>query len=120
MRALWFVVFSHTRGVWSCCGWCPGYAGVLLGAFSLGAQGSACFVGEGCDGCGQASVGIVAASSCAGAAWEGNGFGHAQVAQIQRARILSAMFDVASEQGAARRERRGCRGAFGCFTAHVL
>jgi AcrR family transcriptional regulator len=32
---------------------------------------------------------------------EGNGFGHAQVAQIQRARILSAMFDVASEQGAA-------------------
>jgi AcrR family transcriptional regulator len=32
---------------------------------------------------------------------EGNGFGHAQVAQIQRARILAAMFDVASEQGAA-------------------
>ncbi len=33
---------------------------------------------------------------------EGNGFGHVQVAQIQRARILAAMFDVASEQGAAR------------------
>jgi AcrR family transcriptional regulator len=32
---------------------------------------------------------------------EGNGFGHAQVAQIQRARILAAMFDVATEQGAA-------------------
>lgn len=32
---------------------------------------------------------------------EGNGFGHAQVAQIQRARILAAMFDVAAEQGAA-------------------
>jgi AcrR family transcriptional regulator len=32
---------------------------------------------------------------------EGNGFGHAQVAQIQRARILAAMFDVASELGAA-------------------
>src|ERR1039457_5837621 len=31
---------------------------------------------------------------------EGNGFGHAQVAQIQRARILAAMFDVATEQGA--------------------
>jgi AcrR family transcriptional regulator len=32
---------------------------------------------------------------------EGNGFGHAQVAQIQRARILAAMFDVATEHGAA-------------------
>jgi AcrR family transcriptional regulator len=32
---------------------------------------------------------------------EANGFGHAQVAQIQRARILAAMFDVAAEQGAA-------------------
>jgi len=32
---------------------------------------------------------------------EGNGFGHAQVAQIQRARILAAMFDVATELGAA-------------------
>jgi AcrR family transcriptional regulator/DNA-binding MarR family transcriptional regulator len=32
---------------------------------------------------------------------EGNGFGHTQVAQIQRARILAAMFDVATEQGAA-------------------
>ncbi len=32
---------------------------------------------------------------------EGNGFGHVQVAQIQRARILAAMFDVASERGAA-------------------
>jgi AcrR family transcriptional regulator len=32
---------------------------------------------------------------------EGNGFGHAQVAQIQRGRILAAMFDVASEVGAA-------------------
>jgi AcrR family transcriptional regulator len=30
---------------------------------------------------------------------EGNGFGHAQVAQIQRARILAAMFDVATEMG---------------------
>jgi AcrR family transcriptional regulator len=29
-----------------------------------------------------------------------NGFGHAQVVQIQRARILAAMFDVASEHGA--------------------
>jgi AcrR family transcriptional regulator len=29
-----------------------------------------------------------------------NGFGHAQVAQIQRARILAAMFDVATERGA--------------------
>jgi AcrR family transcriptional regulator len=32
---------------------------------------------------------------------EGNGFGQAQVAQIQRARILAAMFDVATELGAA-------------------
>ncbi len=32
---------------------------------------------------------------------EGNGFGHAQVAQIQRARILAAMFDAATELGAA-------------------
>lgn len=32
---------------------------------------------------------------------EGSGFAHAQVAQIQRARILAAMFDVATEQGAA-------------------
>jgi AcrR family transcriptional regulator len=32
---------------------------------------------------------------------EGNGFGYAQVAQIQRARILAAMFDVAAERGAA-------------------
>jgi AcrR family transcriptional regulator len=32
---------------------------------------------------------------------EGNGFAHVQVAQIQRARILSAMFDVATERGAA-------------------
>lgn len=32
---------------------------------------------------------------------EGNGFAHAHVAQIQRARILAAMFDVATEQGAA-------------------
>jgi AcrR family transcriptional regulator len=32
---------------------------------------------------------------------ESNGFEHAQVAQIQRARILAAMFDVASELGAA-------------------
>jgi AcrR family transcriptional regulator len=32
---------------------------------------------------------------------EDNGFGHAQVAQIQRARILAAMFDVAAELGAA-------------------
>jgi AcrR family transcriptional regulator len=31
---------------------------------------------------------------------EGNGFAHAQVAQIQRARILAAMFDVATEHGA--------------------
>jgi AcrR family transcriptional regulator len=29
-----------------------------------------------------------------------NGFGHVQVAEIQRARILAAMFDVASEHGA--------------------
>ncbi len=32
---------------------------------------------------------------------EGNGFAHVQVAQIQRARILGAMFDVACERGAA-------------------
>ena len=32
---------------------------------------------------------------------EGNGFGHAHIAQIQRARILAAMFDVASELGAS-------------------
>jgi AcrR family transcriptional regulator/DNA-binding MarR family transcriptional regulator len=32
---------------------------------------------------------------------ESNGFGHAQIAQIQRARILAAMFDVATERGAA-------------------
>jgi AcrR family transcriptional regulator len=32
---------------------------------------------------------------------EGNGFAHVQVAQIQRARILGAMFDVAVERGAA-------------------
>lgn len=32
---------------------------------------------------------------------DANGLGHAQVAQIQRARILSAMFDVATERGAA-------------------
>jgi AcrR family transcriptional regulator len=32
---------------------------------------------------------------------EGNGFGQIQVAQIQRARILAAMFDVATELGAA-------------------
>jgi AcrR family transcriptional regulator len=32
---------------------------------------------------------------------EGNGFAYAQVARIQRARILAAMFDVASELGAA-------------------
>ena len=32
---------------------------------------------------------------------EANGFGHVQVAQIQRARILAAMFDVAGELGAA-------------------
>ncbi len=31
---------------------------------------------------------------------EANGFGHAQVAEIQRARILAAMFDVATERGA--------------------
>lgn len=31
----------------------------------------------------------------------GDGFGHAQVAQIQRARILTAMFEVACELGAA-------------------
>jgi AcrR family transcriptional regulator len=31
----------------------------------------------------------------------GNGLGHAQIAQIQRARILSAMFDVATDLGAA-------------------
>jgi AcrR family transcriptional regulator len=30
-----------------------------------------------------------------------HGFGHAQIAEIQRARILSAMFDVACERGAA-------------------
>ncbi|MGA9876952.1 MAG: TetR family transcriptional regulator [Solirubrobacteraceae bacterium] len=30
---------------------------------------------------------------------EPNGFGHAQVAQIQRARILAAMFDVVTERG---------------------
>jgi AcrR family transcriptional regulator len=32
---------------------------------------------------------------------DANGFAHEQVAQIQRARILSAMFDVATEHGAA-------------------
>jgi AcrR family transcriptional regulator len=32
---------------------------------------------------------------------DANGFAHEQVAQIQRARILSAMFDVATERGAA-------------------
>lgn len=32
---------------------------------------------------------------------EGNGFGHPQIAQIQRARILSAMFDVVTERGGA-------------------
>ncbi len=32
---------------------------------------------------------------------DGNGFAHVQVAQIQRARILGAMFDVAAERGAA-------------------
>jgi AcrR family transcriptional regulator len=32
---------------------------------------------------------------------DANGFAHEQVAQIQRARILSAMFDVACERGAA-------------------
>jgi AcrR family transcriptional regulator len=32
---------------------------------------------------------------------DGNGFAHAQLAQIQRARILGAMFDVACERGAA-------------------
>lgn len=40
-------------------------------------------------------------SASARARREGNGFGHAQVAQIQRARILSAMFDVAVERGVA-------------------
>jgi AcrR family transcriptional regulator len=50
-------------------------------------------------GAGRPPQSLLAAS--ARARREGNGFGHAQVAQIQRARLLAAMFDVVCELGAA-------------------
>lgn len=51
---------------------------------------------------------------------DGDGFGQAQVARIQRARMLSAMFEGLERAGRGERERRACRRALRCLAPHVL
>ena len=88
----------------ACVLFCSG--GLLLGAISpLGAWGPARPV---CGGRGEMPLssrvsGSARATSVSGRTREGlgaNGFGHARIVEIQRARILSGMFEIMCERGA--------------------